>query len=159
VAFSSLNISCGEVSSACAADCPGVTALESKVAALETMMTQLQTTSTQQQLKIDELTGQLTQALAIEELACTSGQVMQWDGANWTCATPAKKPWVATMARTGTNLTFTRPGAAATTINIGDGNGAVTGTHAAYRPGGSGDAVLYFNLEGAPSFACTLLHD
>jgi hypothetical protein len=151
VVFSSVNISCGAVNDACAADCQGVADLEAKVATMETTITKLQT-------RIDELTGNLTQAMSIEQLACTPGQVMEWNGTGWVCAGP--KQWIARFARIdATTIQYELPGGVTKTITITDPAVAVTGTHIAYRPGGSGDATLYFFLEGAPSTACTLLHD
>lgn len=44
-------------------------------------------------------------------------------------------------------------------LTVGDGSQDVTGTHLAYRVNASGDSILYFNLVGVPSIACTLLHD
>jgi len=48
------------------------------------------------------------------------------------------------------------------TLDLGDGKKPLENEWIAYRPGNNKkkeDAILYFNLNGSPSIACTLLHD
>ncbi|KHD06870.1 hypothetical protein PN36_10060 [Candidatus Thiomargarita nelsonii] len=46
------------------------------------------------------------------------------------------------------------------TLDLGDGKKQLQNEWIAYRPGNNKkDAILYFNLNGSPSIACTLLHD
>jgi hypothetical protein len=86
VLFSSVNVSCGEVNSACAADCPDVSALETKLAALETTVGTLQTTVTMQQTTIGDLQSQ------VNALACPADSVRITDATLGSyCITKAAK--------------------------------------------------------------------
>lgn len=147
--FGTTNISCGDVQSACAADCPEVSELETTVASLQDTVTMLQT-------KVDVLSNGLSQALAIERLSCAGGQSLQWSGTQWECG----GVWIARIDRPdAATIKYTMPDGTMHSITVGAGTADVTGTHIAYRPGGAGDGRLYFNLAEAPSINCTLLND
>ena len=63
--------------------------------------------------------------------------------------------------RTGSIIKFVDAKGTQHTLDLGDGKIPMKNDEwIAYRPGNNEkDAILYFNLSGSPSFACTLLHE